>query len=69
MELLGGLLVLAAMAWVGLSICASGLCDEPAKQVVAWPLPKEVGTMGFSCWDEACDVSAINRLVCGNDVY
>jgi hypothetical protein len=66
MELLGGLLVLAVMAWLWLTICAGGLC---ADQDAARPLPKEVGRMGFSCWDEACDVNAINRLVCGNDIY
>lgn len=69
MELLGGLLVLAAMAWVGLTICASGLCAEQSHQDITRPLPKEVRRMGFSCWDEACDVNAVNRIVCGNDVY
>jgi len=38
MELLGGLLVLAAMAWVGLTICAGGLC---ADQDMTLPLPNE----------------------------
>lgn len=66
MELLGGLLVLAVMAWVGLTICAGGLCAE---QAVAQPLFKEARRIEFSCWDEACDVNAVNRLVCGNDVY
>ena len=28
MELAGGLLVLLVMAWVGLTICAGGLCAE-----------------------------------------
>ncbi len=87
MELLGGLLVLAAMAWVGLTICAGGLCADQPHQDMTRPLPKaerprvrhfaaasmaaasEVGRMGFSCWDEACDVNAINRLLCGNDIY
>jgi hypothetical protein len=69
MELLGGLLVLAVMAWFGLTICAGGLCAEQPHQDMIRPLSKEVGRMGFSCWDEACDVNAINRLVCGNDVY
>jgi len=69
MELLGGLLVLAVMAWVGLTICAGGLCADPPRQDMTRPLAKEVGRMGFSCWDEGCDVNAINRLMCGNDVY
>lgn len=109
MELLGGLLVLAVMAWFGLTICAGGLCAEPPHQDVTRPLPKAERPprsafrgcpslaaardpsasdpeaagrgngsrfrggkdrgMGLSCWDEACDVNAINRLVCGNDVY
>lgn len=31
MELIGALLVLAAMAWLGLTVCAGGLCrDEPS---------------------------------------
>ena len=51
MELLGGLVVLAVMAWVGLTICAGGLCADPAGQDAARPLPKEVERMGFSCWD------------------
>jgi len=87
MELLGGLLVLAVMAWVGLTICAGGLCAEQPHQDMTRPLPKaerprvrhcaptsmvgasEVRRMGFSCWDEACDVNVINRLMCGNDIY
>ena len=35
MELLGGILVLAVIAWLGLSICAGGHCakDQPAPDV------------------------------------
>lgn len=29
MELLGGVLVLLAMAWCGATICAGGLCADP----------------------------------------
>ncbi|MBI3020685.1 MAG: hypothetical protein HYY59_01630 [Candidatus Omnitrophica bacterium] len=56
MELLGGLLVLAVMAWVGLTICAGGLCAEQPHQDMTRPIPK-AGRMEFSCWDEACDVT------------
>lgn len=43
MELLGGLLVLAVMAWVGLTICAGGLCDDPE---MGRPIPKEAESNG-----------------------
>lgn len=35
MELVGGLLVLVVMAWLGLTICAGGLCgkQETTKEV------------------------------------